>query len=194
MARDDLNILVLGIGNLLWSDEGFGVRAVQALHSSWRFRPEVTLLDGGTQGFNLLSFVQAADRMIVFDALDFGLPPGTLKVVGGDRIPRFLCVRKLSLHQTGFQEVLGMAQLNGRLPEEWLVIGVQPESMEDYGGSLRPAVQAQILPAHRIALDLLKVWGCEPQPRDEALPCDDYLLPASLDRWAWQGSTVSGKP
>ena len=61
-----MDILVLGIGNVLWADEGFGVRAVAALNGGWRFPESVTLMDGGTQGLYLLPHVQAARRLLVF--------------------------------------------------------------------------------------------------------------------------------
>ena len=73
-------VLVLGIGNLLWADEGFGVRAVEALNAAYAFpSPDVLLLDGGTLGLNLLEYVESSRRVLVFDAIDFGLPPGALK-------------------------------------------------------------------------------------------------------------------
>ena len=61
---------------MLWADEGFGVRAVAALNDGWRFPESVTLMDGGTQGLYLLPYVQAARRMLVFDAIDYALEPG----------------------------------------------------------------------------------------------------------------------
>ena len=64
--------LVLGIGNVLWADEGFGVRAVEALHEAWALPGDVTLMDGGTQGLVLLSEVTAHSHVLVFDAVDFG--------------------------------------------------------------------------------------------------------------------------
>jgi len=184
------SILVLGIGNLLWADEGFGVRAVQELHRRWRFPQRVSLVEGGTQGFNLLSHVQDADRMIVFDAIDYGLPPGTLKILSNDQVPRFMGSKKLSLHQTGFQEVLGVAELTGRLPVELVLIGVQPEDMEDYGGRIRPVVKAQIQPALDIALDTLKRWGCKADARNDQLEISEYLLPASLDLAAYEAGVT----
>ena len=190
LALNDEQILVLGIGNLLWADEGFGVRAVQELHRRWRFPQRVSLVEGGTQGFNLLSHVQDADRMIVFDAIDYGLPPGTLKVLSNDQVPRFMGSKKLSLHQTGFQEVLGVADLTGRLPVELVLIGVQPEDMEDYGGRIRPVVKAQIQPALEIALDTLKRWGCKADARNDQLEISDYLLPASLDLAAYEAGVT----
>ncbi|MHB1203887.1 MAG: hydrogenase maturation protease, partial [Acidithiobacillus sp.] len=66
-------VLVLGIGNILWADEGFGVRAVEALHQAYEFPAEVKLMDGGTQGLYLLPLVQDADILVIFDAIDYGL-------------------------------------------------------------------------------------------------------------------------
>ncbi|HEX5339021.1 MAG TPA: HyaD/HybD family hydrogenase maturation endopeptidase [Gallionella sp.] len=174
-------ILVLGIGNLLCADEGFGVRAVQAMHSQWRFPQQVSLMDGGVKGLSLLYHVQEAHRMIVFDAIDFGLPPGTLKVLSNDQVPKFMGVKKLSLHQTGFQEVLAVAELIGGLPPELLLIGVQPVDMDDYGGSLRGEIKAQIQPALEIALGYLKSCGIEPEPRSNDADALEPLLHASLD-------------
>ena len=67
------NALILGIGNVLWADEGFGVRCVEHLADRWSFGPDVTVLDGGTQGLYLLPFLEEADALIVFDAVDYGL-------------------------------------------------------------------------------------------------------------------------
>jgi len=174
------NILVLGVGNLLWADEGFGVRAVQALHRQWHFPAQVTLMDGGTQGLNLLPHVQEAHKLIVFDAIDYGLPPGTLRVLSNKEVPRFMGAKKLSLHQTGFQEVLAIAELTGSLPDELVLIGVQPEDFEDYGGNLRPAVSAQVQPALEIALTCLRRWGIKPELQNEGLGAMEPLLHESL--------------
>ncbi|MDO8788304.1 MAG: HyaD/HybD family hydrogenase maturation endopeptidase [Sulfuritalea sp.] len=154
-------VLVLGIGNLLWADEGFGVRCVEKLAAEWNLPPGVTVMDGGTQGLYLLPYVQAARRLIVFDAIDYGLAPGTLKRVEGDQVPRFMGAKKMSLHQTGFQEVIAAASLTGQLPEQLLLIGVQPEELDDYGGSLRPVVKARLGEAVAMAVDQLRVWGFE---------------------------------
>jgi len=156
------SILVLGIGNLLWADEGFGVRCAEALQAGWSLPENVNILDGGTQGLYLLPYVTEAKHLIVFDAIDYGLEPGTLKVIEGDDVPRFMGAKKMSLHQTGFQEVLSSAMLMDGLPESLVLIGVQPKELEDYGGSLRPEVRARMPEALRIALDKLREWGVEP--------------------------------
>ncbi|UCV22746.1 HyaD/HybD family hydrogenase maturation endopeptidase [Ferribacterium limneticum] len=159
-------ILVLGIGNILWADEGFGVRCVEALNAGWEFPPQVTVMDGGTQGLYLLPYVQEADCLLVFDAVDYGDEPGRLRVVVGDQVPRFMGVKKMSLHQTGFQEVLMAAELTQKLPAELVLVGVQAEQLEDFGGSLRDIVKAQMVPALNIALDWLEKWGAAGRVRD----------------------------
>lgn len=152
-------ILILGIGNLLWADEGFGVRCVETLAARHAFGPEVRLLDGGTQGLYLLPFLEEAEALIVFDAVDYGLLPGTLKIVENEEVPAFMGAKKMSLHQTGFQDVIATAQLMGYCPAEMLLIGCQPVELEDFGGGLRPAVAAQIDPALEVALARLAAWG-----------------------------------
>jgi hydrogenase maturation protease len=176
------DVLVLGIGNLLWADEGFGVRCVEKLAAEWEVPEGVSVMDGGTQGLYLLPYVQGAKRLIVFDAIDYGLVPGTMKRVEGDEVPRFMGAKKMSLHQTGFQEVIAAADLTGQLPESLLLIGVQPEELEDYGGSLRPVVKARLDDAVAMAVAQLRDWGhalerCESKKvgaGDTALTMDAY--------------------
>lgn len=163
-------VLILGIGNLLWADEGFGVRAVEALNRAYEFPPNVTLMDGGTQGLYLIEHVRSADILIVFDAVDYGLPPGSLKIIEDEEVPKFLGAKKMSLHQTGFQEVLATADLFGDLPGRLLLIGVQPAELEDFGGSLREPVKAQIRPAMFHARQYLERFGIQAKLRPEPLP------------------------
>lgn len=181
-------ILVLGIGNLLWADEGFGVRCAEALHAGWELGPQVSIVDGGTQGLYLLPQVEACERLLVFDAIDWGLPAATLRLIEGDEVPRFMGAKKMSLHQTGFQEVLACAELRGRCPPTLALIGVQPVQLEDFGGSLHAEVHAQIAPALQLALDMLRRWGVQPQPR--AAGAHEALLDPALQRAAYE----AGRP
>ena len=166
---DGDSIVVLGIGNVLWADEGFGVRCVEALQSRYTFPAHVSLVDGGTQGLYLVPQVSGASRLLILDAVDYGLAPGTLKLVEDDEVPRFLGAKKMSLHQTGFQEVLALAQLTGHYPEQVLLIGCQPEELEDFGGSLRACVKAALEQAVALAVERLAQWGAPAQPREGAL-------------------------
>lgn len=177
MTGSSPNILILGIGNLLWADEGFGVRCVELLNERYRFPDGVRLMDGGTQGIYLVQHVQQADCLIVFDAVDYGLAPGTLKIVRDDEVPRFMGAKRMSLHQTGFQDVLALAEFTGAYPRELLLVGVQPAELEDFGGSLREPVRAQLEPALAIALAFLAERGVLATPREGDA---EQLAPAQL--------------
>ncbi|WP_299179403.1 HyaD/HybD family hydrogenase maturation endopeptidase [uncultured Neptuniibacter sp.] len=183
----DKQVLILGIGNVLWADEGFGVRCVEALNHQVQFSESVKLMDGGTQGIYLVQHVQAADVLVVFDAIDYGLEPGTLKKIYDEDVPKFMGAKQMSLHQTGFQEVLAMAEFTGSYPEHLLLVGCQPVELEDFGGSLRDKVRDQIQPALKIALDYLKELGIEPVTRSGR---PEALAPGELEI----GMYESGRP
>ena len=182
---DAPTIIVLGIGNVLWADEGFGVRCAEILQQRYEFASNVQLIDGGTQGLYLIQYVQCADYLLIFDAIDYGLAPGEMKVVEGEDVPKYLGAKKMSLHQTGFQEVLALAHLTGRYPEEVVLIGCQPEEIEDYGGSLRPLLKAAIELALQHALVRLRNWGAAPIARTVPLAQEEAItLPhLALDRY-----------
>jgi hydrogenase maturation protease len=156
---DRREVLVLGIGNMLWADEGFGVRAVEALNAAFAYPvPEVLLLDGGTLGLSLLEYVESSKRVLVFDAVDFGLPPGTVKILRDQEVPRW-GARKMSPHQNGFNDVLALAQLHARTPDTIVAIGVQPVTLDDFGGSLTEPVRARLPEAVDLAAAQLADWG-----------------------------------
>ena len=161
-------ILVLGIGNLLWADEGFGVRAVRALDASWQFPDRVRLVDGGTQGLALLPYVRAASSLLIFDAVDFELPPGEVCVIHGDGVPRYMGAKKVSMHQTGFQEVLAAAQMLRDYPKQMALIGVQPAVLDDYGGGLTPEISKCLPRVVALGVKLLSSWGVAAQLRTTA--------------------------
>lgn len=176
-------VLVLGIGNVLWADEGFGVRCVERLAQTYAFGPDVRLLDGGTQGLYLLPFLEEVDTLFVFDAVDYGLAPGTLKIIEDDDVPAFMGAKKMSLHQTGFQDVIATAQLMGYCPEKLILIGCQPQELEDYGGGLREVVSAQISPAIEIAVEKLRGLGVDVQKGQTRSP---DLADPSIQRSAYE--------
>jgi hydrogenase maturation protease len=156
--------LVLGIGNVLWADEGFGVRAVEALHAAFAFPPDVLLQDGGTLGLALYDAISSARRVLVLDAIDYRLPGGTLRVLRGDEVPAWGRA-KISPHQTGFNDVLALAQLNGCAPDTIVAIGVQPVELADFGGSLTGPVRARLAEAVALATRELAAWGYPGVPR-----------------------------
>ncbi|HMW27960.1 MAG TPA: HyaD/HybD family hydrogenase maturation endopeptidase [Plasticicumulans sp.] len=185
-------VLILGIGNLLWADEGFGVRMVERLAAGWRFGPQVELLDGGTQGLYLVHHIADATHLLVFDAIDYGLAPGTLKLVRNSDVPAFMGAKKMSLHQTGFQDVLAAAQMLGHYPQRLTLIGVQPACLEDFGGSLSPVVEARAAEALQLGLAELAHWGVHAEARatGEAAPA---LVDAALAQHAYEAGRPSAQ-
>jgi hydrogenase maturation protease len=177
----DHTILVLGIGNILWADEGFGVRVVQAMQQTYQFPASVCLMDGGTQGLALIPHVRGLDVLIILDAVDFQREPGTLVELRDAEVPAFLGAKKMSLHQVSFQEVLALCQLLGGCPERMVLVGVQPETLEDYGGSLSPVVKRQMPAAMGRVLAYLAEMGIhaelktpEPDAKSAATDMAEY--------------------
>jgi hydrogenase maturation protease len=175
-------VLVLGIGNLLWADEGFGVRCVEAIHQRYALPANAALVDGGTQGMYLLDHVCDADHVLVLDAIDYGLTPGSLRVFRDAEVPEWADT-KMSLHQATFQELLSLARLRGRFPEKITLIGVQPDVLDDLGGSLSPRVRARLDEAVALAMAELRAWGVQIEARSappesglshESLALHDY--------------------
>jgi hydrogenase maturation protease len=177
-------ILVLGVGNVLWADEGFGVRCVEAFVRDHELPAHVQAVDGGTQGLYLVDLFRANDKIIVFDAIDFDDAPGEMRIVRNDDVPSFISQRKMSLHQSGLHDVIACSRLMGATFTDLVLIGIQPVELEDWGGSLRPQVKARIPDAVAIAVDLLREWGTPLQPRAEPLVADDIITPElSLDKY-----------
>jgi hydrogenase maturation protease len=181
MEHPSERVLILGIGNLLWADEGFGVRALEAFNAAYE-ADDALCIDGGTQGLNLLEPVVSHRSVLVFDAIDFDLAPGTLKVLRGREVPAWVGAR-MSLHQSSFQELLAIAELQGRFPEQLTLIGVQPERLSDFGGSLSDSVRAQLSAAVELAARELAAWGCAVKPRSAP---SERLFDASLSIDAYE--------
>lgn len=136
-------VLVLGIGNLVMSDDGAGVKVVHHLQREYRFAENVEIMDGGTLGLDLLPKLEGVDHLIVVDAVETGREPGTCVRLAGDELPLAL-ETKISPHQMGLKDLLSVARLLGRSPGEMVLIGVQPGSIE-MDTELTPEVAA-VLP------------------------------------------------
>jgi len=129
MKNPDLNILVLGIGNLLLQDEGAGVRVVEEFESKYATPAGVELLDGGTSGIELLQYIQGRDHLILLDVVKSGNPPGTIIRLEGKDVPA-LFQKKISPHQLGISDLLAVAQLTDMMPKQVVLLGIEPKSIE----------------------------------------------------------------
>ena len=152
-------ILVLGIGNSLMNDDAVGVTAVEELLSRYTFPAGVTIVDGGTLGLDLLPMLEGVKKLLIIDAIDMGAKPGDLFRLAGEEVPRAFA-SKLSVHQMGVQDLLAVAELQGHVPEELVVWGVQPGSIE-MEMRLTPAVAAAMVPLLDGVAGELAGWGVE---------------------------------
>jgi hydrogenase maturation protease len=124
-----LNILVLGIGNLLLQDEGAGVRGVEEFGKKYVTPAGVDLLDGGTSGIELLQYIQGRDNLIILDVVKSGKPPGTIIRLEGEDVPA-LFQKRISPHQLGLSDLLAVAQLTDMMPKQLVLFGIEPKSIE----------------------------------------------------------------
>ncbi len=164
MATALRRILVLGLGNILLSDEGLGIRAVEQLGTRYILPPEVQVIDGGVAGLDLLPYLEGVTHLLVVDAVQMGAAPGTLVRLADEAIPQGLPV-KMSLHQVGLHELLALARLQGTLPPQVVVWGMEPAVLAP-GLELSPTVAAGLERLVTAVTDELRGWGVimEPKP------------------------------
>jgi hydrogenase maturation protease len=121
-----LNVLVLGLGNILLSDEGAGVQAVQELQRRYDCPDTVEFIDGGTMGLDLLPYLEGRSHVFIIDAVKTGSAPGT--VIRIDDPPAYFR-SKTSPHQIGLADVLGIAAITGDLPRNITLFGIEPKQL-----------------------------------------------------------------
>jgi hydrogenase maturation protease len=156
-----MSILVLGLGKLVMTDDALGSRAILELEKRYRFPEQVALLDGGTLGLDLLPRLEGIDRQLVNDALQMGAEPGSVFRLEGEEVPRAFA-NKLSVHQMGLQDLLAVAELQGHLPEQLVVLGAQAESIE-MGLEMSAAVKTALEQLMAKVVHELSEWGAAPQ-------------------------------
>lgn len=120
-----MNVVVLGVGNVLMSDEGVGVHAVTALETGYALPEGVRCVDGGTSTHELLGDLEDLDHLIVIDAVSAGLAPGAMIRLEGAEVPSAFTT-KLSPHQVGIADLLATLTFIGRAPKHVVLFGVEP--------------------------------------------------------------------
>jgi hydrogenase maturation protease len=163
--EQEMDILVLGVGNILLMDEGIGIKAVETLENRFDLPDNVEILDGGTAGIELLRHIQGRKHLIIIDAMKCDHPPGTVMRIQGDDVPAAFRTR-ISPHQLGLSDLLAAALLTDGMPENVVLFGVEPKTMET-GFSLSREVEASYDKLIDAVIDELKQIGCDVQPRTE---------------------------
>jgi hydrogenase maturation protease len=145
-----MNVVILGLGNILLTDEGVGVRIAEMAAERLALPPGVEVVDGGTTGMDLLDTLADRDHVIVTDAVKTGAPPGTVVRLTGDQVPAFFRQR-MSPHQLALSDVLATLKLAEAAPKTVTVIGVVPRNL-----SLGLELTPETAEAAEKALDLLR--------------------------------------
>lgn len=152
------NVLVLGLGNTLLSDEGIGIHVIRYLQEKFPEQPNVEYLDGGTLSFTLSEPIENADALIVVDAAELGAEAGIVRCYENIAMDEFVGGnRKRSVHEVSLLDLLAVAYLTERLPKRRALVGIQPDSV-DWGDQPTHKVAAAIPAAGRQILDLIEAW------------------------------------
>lgn len=137
------SVLVIGIGNTLLSDDGFGVHVAEEVRHTFLGDGRVKVLDGGTIGLSLLPDIEDSSHLIVVDAAEMGLEPGSLQLFCGEAMDDHLSKHKSTVHEVAMSDLMCAARLSGRSPQTRCLIAVQPESL-DWGLTPTPRIQAVV--------------------------------------------------
>ena len=171
-------IAVLGLGNLMRTDDAVGMLATERLRRDFRLPPEVAIVEGGTLGLDLLYPLEGVTHLLALDAVETGAPPGTLLRFEDDAI-RGLPIAK-SVHLLGFADLLDAMRLIGSAPRKIVVLGVQPEIV-GWGTALSKAAAAALPRLVEAAAAQVTAWHAERTEPEAPLPlcCKDAGLPAT---------------
>ncbi len=148
-------IAVLGLGNLMRADDAVGMLAIQRLHSDPRLPSSVLLIEGGTLGLDLLHPLDGVTHLLALDAIEAGVPSGTLLRFAGSDVD-LLPIGK-SVHLLGFSDLIGALRLTGSAPREIVVIGIQPQVI-GWDTELTPTVEAALPELIEAVFQQIAAW------------------------------------
>ncbi|MBO6203208.1 MAG: HyaD/HybD family hydrogenase maturation endopeptidase [Selenomonas sp.] len=167
-------VTILGIGNIILRDEGFGVRVAEYLDKHYEFPESVQIVDGGTLGIELTQYVTGTEKLLVIDSINGGAEPGTTFRFHNDDVMEHF-QDKLSAHEVGIQDVLGLLTVTGHKIPEVVVIGAQPYDVEA-GVELSDGMMELLPQMVEQALAELKNWGIEPKKREHVDDMDYHKV------------------
>jgi len=159
-------IMILGIGSILFSDDGFGIQVAQKLEKEYEFPDNVLVVDGGVLGINLLGVISKPRHLIVVDTMRNQGKPGDLYRIEGEAIPERIRAKN-SLHQVDFLEALTLCQALDNVPKT-VIIGIEPEDIQTLSLVLTPTLQAQVEPVVGMVLNELERLGISYRKKDPA--------------------------
>lgn len=156
------NILVLGIGNPLMSDDGAGIVCLAMLRRDYPPKDGMVYQEAGALDLSFISSLTCCRRLLVVDAGRLGDEPGSVRLMEGEAMDRMLACRGRTAHEIGLADLLDLARLAGwKPPEQRAMITIEPASLE-WGGRLTPQVAAAVPIAARLAMQVVKRWSHGP--------------------------------
>ncbi|MBP1686105.1 MAG: peptidase hydrogen uptake protein [Deltaproteobacteria bacterium] len=170
-------IAVIGLGNVLFGDDGFGPFVLALLHSRWEFSTDVTLVDVGTPGLDLVTYLQGREAVILVDAVGATGRPGELRRYRNEELTRMPAKPRVSPHDPAVQETLLIAQFAGDGPRHVLLIGTIPLSLEQ-GAGLSAPIHDAASTAAAMVVDELATLGAAPALRPEPVDVDPWWMRA----------------
>jgi hydrogenase maturation protease len=157
-------IAVLGMGNVLMRDDAWGPWVVEALLAEYVLPAQVSALDIGTPGLDLMPYVTDVDALILVDTVKSKGEPGDLRTYRRAQILAHPPQPRLSPHDPGLKEALLAAELMGNGPAEVLLVGAIPADTS-MGTALSPALRGAIAPGVAAIVNELERLGCAPRRR-----------------------------
>ena len=122
-------ITILGLGNILMTDEGVGVHTVNEFEKRYEVPDYVEIVDGGAAGLDLIPFIEGREKVLMVDAVNFDREPGFIDTLENEAIPIRL-TQKASMHHLGLMDVLCIVRMSGNIPKDMCIIGIQPKSLD----------------------------------------------------------------
>lgn len=150
------SVTVLGVGNVILTDEGFGVRVVEYLDKNYEFSDNVQLIDGGTLGIELTKFITGTEKLLIIDSVNSGGEKGKVFCFTNDEVFAHF-EEKISAHEVGIKDVLALLKVTGKYPEEVAVTGAEPYDL-NAGVGLSGDMQKLLPKVAEKAIEILKTW------------------------------------
>jgi len=174
------SVAVVGLGNVLLGDDGFGSTVIALLRAGWEFPAHVELVDGGTPGLHLVACVHGRDALVLIDTVASPGAPGELRRYRREDLERLPILARVSPHDPAVLEALAIADLAGQAPRTVLVVGVIPASLA-MATTLSPPVRAACPGAAAVVVEELARLGVSPRSRRETTPPDAWWLRPSME-------------
>lgn len=182
-ARDTsppASVAVIGLGNVLLGDDGFGPTVIALLRAGWEFPADVELVDGGTPGLHLVASVHGRDALVLIDTVAGAGAPGELRRYRREDLERLPILARVSPHDPAVLEALAIAELAGRGPQTVLLVGVIPASLE-LETTLSPPVRAACPGAAALVVEELSRLSVAPRSRRDAVAPDAWWMRDSAE-------------